>query len=161
MTGNGDSGTGMSRSTVGWLWVAGQAVLLGLLILLPGGDGWGRPRWLLAVAGVLFFGGLALVAVAALRLGAGLTPTPVPTQAGQLTTSGLYRFVRHPIYTGVLLTAAGMVMRSGSWLQLGVGVALLVFFDRKAAWEEQQLRDRYPGYADYAAKTPKFFPLRF
>ena len=60
----------MSKATIGWLWVAGQGVLLVALVLWPGGDAWGRPAWLLTVAGVLFFGGLALVAISALGLGA-------------------------------------------------------------------------------------------
>ena len=148
----------MSRTTVGWLWVAGQAVLLGALVLVPGGDAWSKPTWLTALAGVLFFGGLALVAVAALGLGAALTPTPVPTRAGELQTTGLYRFVRHPIYTGVLVTVAGITLRSGSWVQVAIAAVTVGFFDRKAAWEERQLRDRYPDYGAYAARTPKFVP---
>ena len=148
----------MTRSTIGWIWVAGQAVLLGALILIPGRDDWPTPSWLLIVASILFFGGLILVAVAALRLGSALTPTPVPTAHGELATGGFYRFVRHPIYTGVLTLVAGMTLRSSSWLHLVIALVTLVFFDRKAAWEETQLSERYPGYDDYAATTPKFFP---
>lgn len=148
----------MNRDAVGWAWVAGQAVLLGALIFLPGGDAWSRPDVLRLVANVLFFGGLALIAVAALRLGGALTPTPVPTATGELTTSGLYRFVRHPIYSGVLLVVAGITLRSGNWLHVAIAALTIVFFDRKAAWEEQQLAQHYPGYADYAARTPKFVP---
>ena len=89
----------MNKTVVGWLWVAGQGVLLAALVFWPGGDAWGTPAAVLAVAGVLFFGGLGLVVISALGLGRALTPTPVPTQSGQLTTTGLYGFVRHPIYT--------------------------------------------------------------
>lgn len=138
--------------------MAGQAILLGALILLPGRDDWPTPTWLQTVASILFFGGLILVALAALRLGSALTPTPVPTAHGELATGGFYRFVRHPIYTGVLTLVAGMTLRSGSWIHLAVAIATLVFFDQKAAWEETQLRGRYDGYDAYAAATPKFFP---
>lgn len=148
----------MSRTTVGWLWVAGQAVLLGVLILLPGSDAWPRPTIITSVASLLFFGGLALIAVAALRLGRALTPTPVPTPAGDLITRGLYRFMRHPIYTGVLLTVTGITLRSGSWPHAVVAIVTFVFFDRKAAWEEARLAERFPGYDAYAAITPKFLP---
>jgi protein-S-isoprenylcysteine O-methyltransferase Ste14 len=34
----------------------------------------------------------------------------------------------------------------------------VVFFDRKARWEEAQLRERYPDYAEYASRTPRFVP---
>lgn len=148
----------MNRSTIGWLWVAGQAVLLAVLILLPGSDAWPKPIVLTAVAGFLFFGGLALIAVAALRLGRALTPTPVPTPSGDLTTKGLYRYMRHPIYTGVLLTVTGITLRSGSWPHAVVAIVTFVFFDRKAAWEEARLAERYLGYNAYAATTPKFIP---
>ena len=149
----------MSNSTTGWLWVAGQGVLLGTLVFWPDGDAWAKPPVLLALAGVLFFGGLGLVAISALGLGAGLTPTPVPTQAGKLITSGLYRFVRHPIYTGVLAVVAGITLRSASWVHVALAVLTVLFFDRKAAWEEQRLREAYPDYEAYASHTPKFIPF--
>ena len=146
----------MNRTVIGWAWVAGQALLLGALILLPTSDAWPTPAWLRFFAAVLFFGGLALIAVAALRLGSALTPTPVPTRSGVLKTSGLYRYMRHPIYTGVLTVVTGMTLRSGSFLHVVIALVTIVFFDRKAAWEEQRLIDRYPDYPEYAARTPKF-----
>lgn len=148
----------MNRSVVGWLWVAAQAVLLLAIVALPGRSDWPTPAAVELVAQILFFGGLVLVIVAALGLGRALTPTPVPVSYGSLTTGGLYRFVRHPIYTGVLAVVAGMTLRSGSVVHLAVAAAALVFFDRKAAWEEQQLARTYPDYDRYAASTPKFIP---
>lgn len=149
----------MSRTTIGWAWVGGQAVLLGALIILPGRNDWAVPTGLGVVAAILFFSGLGLIAVSALGLGTALTPTPVPTKRGALTTSGLYHFMRHPIYTGVLITVTAITLRSGSWIHLAIAIATFVFFDRKAAWEEGQLRDRYPEYSAYAARTSKFLPL--
>ncbi len=146
---------------MGWLWVLGQVVVLGLVILVPGRDDWSNPGWVSVIAAVLFFGGLALVAVAALGLGNALTPTPVPTEAGTLVTSGFYGLVRHPIYTGVLAIVAGMTLRSTSWVHVGMAVVAYVFFDRKAAWEEQMLSERYPDYPAYAAQTPRFIPRPF
>lgn len=148
----------MSRSTIGWLWVAGQAVLLGALIVLPGRQDWSTPGAVEGIANVMFFAGLALAGLAALGLGRALTPTPVPTTAGSLRTDGLYRFARHPIYSGVLLVVAGITLRSGSWPHLAVAVATVAFFDRKAAWEEVQLAQRYPDYDTYRARTGKFGP---
>jgi protein-S-isoprenylcysteine O-methyltransferase Ste14 len=106
------------------------------------------------------FVGLVVIVVASLGLGTGLTPTPVPSLRGHLETGGLYRFVRHPIYTGVLAIVAGLTVRSGSYVTLAVAVATVFFFNRKAAWEEARLRERYDGYAEYAARTPRFVPGR-
>lgn len=138
--------------------MAGQAVLLVALVLLPGRSDWATPTWLDAVAGVLVVAGLGIVAVAALRLGTALTPTPVPTNSATLSTDGLYRFVRHPIYTGVLAVVVGVTVRSGSWIHLAIGAVTYLFFDRKAAWEERLLTERYGNYPAYAARTPKFVP---
>lgn len=140
------------------MFVAGQIVLLVLLVVLPGRADWPTPSWLRTIAQVVFVAGVVVLIVAALGLGRALTPTPVPTERGELQTSGLYRYVRHPIYSGVLLIVAGITLRSGSWFTLAVAVVTLVFFDRKARWEEARLAERYPGYADYAARTPRFVP---
>lgn len=148
----------MNRSLTGWLFVGAQAVLLIALLLLPRRADWPTPGWLTAGGYAAIVAGLGLVGAAALRLGPALTPTPVPRETGQLATSGLYRFVRHPIYTGVLLVVVGLTIRSGSWLTLVVAVATFGFFNAKAAWEEVQLTEHYPGYATYAATTPRFTP---
>ncbi len=150
----------VDRRTVGWAFVAGQVVLLVALVLLPGRDDWPTPSWVWMVGQVLVLAGFVLMIVASLRLGRGLTATPVPAARGQLVTGGLYRYVRHPIYTGVLLIVVGLTLRSGSFVTLAVAAVTVVFFDRKARWEEAQLRERYPEYADYAARTRRFVPGR-
>ncbi len=147
------------RAAIGWAFVALQAVLLIALVVLPGGGAWSTPGWLRSVGFACILAGLGLIAISSLRLGSALTPTPVPTAAGSLQTGGLYRFVRHPIYTGVLTIVVGLVVRSGSWAHVAVGVITVVFFDRKARWEEARLAERYPDYADYAARTPRFVPF--
>ncbi len=148
----------MNRHVTGWLFVAMQGVLLVALILLPGRDDWPTPGWLTSFGYALILGGLAIIVIASLRLGSSLTPTPVPTSRGQLTTSGFYRYVRHPIYTGVLAIVTGMTIRSGSLIGLAIGVAAFVFFNSKAEWEEARLAERYPGYEAYASTTPRFVP---
>jgi protein-S-isoprenylcysteine O-methyltransferase Ste14 len=148
----------MSDRTTGWIFVAAQGVLLVALVLVPHRDDWPTPTWLQVIAIVLGVGGLAIGIGAGLRLGSALTPTPMPSAAGRLTTDGLYRYVRHPIYSGVLLVVVGLVLRSGSTVGLGVGVALVIFFSVKARWEENRLADRYPDYERYAARTPRFVP---
>ncbi len=140
------------------MFVAGQVVLLVLLVALPGSDDWPTPSWLRTTAQVVFVAGVVVLIVAALGLGRALTPTPVPIERGELQTAGVYRYVRHPIYSGVLLIVAGITLRSGSWFTLAVAVVTFVFFDRKARWEEARLAERYPQYAGYAARTPRFVP---
>ena len=147
-----------NNAVIGWVFVAAQAVLLGALILLPSRADWPTPPWFRTTGWIVMMSGFVVMAAAALRLGTALTPTPVPSGRGALTTTGLYRFVRHPIYTGVLLIVVGLTMRSGSWISLVVGVVTVVFFDRKANWEEARLAETFDGYAEYASRTPRFVP---
>ena len=149
----------MSERTIGWLLVGVQAVLLVTLVLLPGGDDVSVPSWLTTVADVMFAVGALVAVVAGLSLGRALTATPVPTAAGELRTGGFYRHVRHPIYTGVILIVAAIALRSGSFAVIVVAAVTILFFRLKAGWEEQRLADRYPGYGEYAARTPRFVPF--
>ena len=151
----------MSDRFIGWTFVAIQVALLGALIFLPGSDDWPTPQWLRTMGTIVNVLGFALLIVGGLGLGSSLTPTPVPREAGQLTTGGLYRFVRHPIYTGVLMIVVALVVSSGSWVHLVIGVVTVVFFSVKARWEEQRLRLEYPDYDVYASSTGRFVPIPF
>ncbi len=148
----------MNKNLAGWAFVAAQAVLIIALVLVPSRDDWATPGWVNAVGSIFFFAGFVIMAIAALRLGTALTPTPVPTKRGKLTTAGLYKYVRHPIYTGVLAIVVGLVIPSGSLISLAIGVVTFLFFDRKARWEEARLAERYSEYASYASVTPRFVP---
>ena len=148
----------MSERTTGWLFVAVQAVLLVALVLMPGDDHWATDGGVGTTGDVLVVAGFVLLGVAALALGRSLTPTPVPVEDGELRTSGPYRLVRLPIYTGVLVIVVGLTVRSGSWPTVAVAAITVAFFHAKAAWEERRLAERYPGYPDYAATTPRFVP---
>lgn len=142
----------------GWLFVGAQAVLLVTLVALPSAGHWPVGAVLRGVALVIIVAGVAVAGAAALGLGRALTPTPVPNGQGELRTTGLYGLARHPIYAGVLLAVVGIVARSGNLITLAVGVATLLFFNSKAAWEEKQLRQHFPDYSAYEQTTPRFVP---
>lgn len=140
------------------LLVAAQFVLLGLIALLPRGWGWPVPAWVrvLGLLGVL--AGLVMMLLAGTALGRGLTAVPIPNEHAQLRTGGLYRVVRHPIYTGLLLASGSYVVaRGSSWRALAF-VGLLVLLAAKARWEEVRLARRFAAYPEYAARTPRFVP---
>jgi len=148
----------VSERTIGWAFVAGQAVLLATLVLLPGGGDFETPGWVHVAADVVFWAGVAIAVAAAVSLGRALTATPVPNGSGELRTGGLYRFARHPIYTGVILIVAAIALRSGSWWKVAVAATTIAFFVAKTRWEERRLDERFPAYDAYAATTGRFFP---
>jgi protein-S-isoprenylcysteine O-methyltransferase Ste14 len=136
-------------------WVALQfallATILGVGLLAPGWpDG---ARWWLKGAGVLLvLAGASLIAMAGRALGSGLTPFPKPAEEGRLVDGGPYAVVRHPVYTGGILFAAGISLALSPWA-LVVTIVLAVVWALKARVEERFLAERYPGYGEYCART--------
>lgn len=84
---------------------------------------------------------------------------PEPRATTRLVTGGPYAWVRHPMYTSLLLGAAGVALGWNTpvhWIALG---ALAVVLDVKARREERLLTHRFADYADYARRTPRFLPF--
>ena len=139
-------------------WVAGQFLLLACLIVLailyPGT---GLMAW--RFVGVLVLIVAAAVAVAGITaLGRNLTPFPKPSDHAKLVQHGIYARIRHPLYISVLLAGFGWALAWLSWPALLAAVALLPFFHAKSCREEGFLRQKFPGYRDYEARTSRFIP---
>jgi protein-S-isoprenylcysteine O-methyltransferase Ste14 len=77
------------------------------------------------------------------------------TSQGQaIVQTGVYRWVRHPIYLGNLLLAGGAPLWLGSSAGALIGIAvLLVMTVGRIAIEERDLRARLPAYEAYARKV--------
>jgi protein-S-isoprenylcysteine O-methyltransferase Ste14 len=141
-----------------WLLVLVQFVLLALIVLLPRADAWTLPVGVAHATQVAAATGIVLMVVAGTALGRGLTAAPLPNSRAELRTGGLYRFVRHPIYSGLMLFAVAVTLTSGSLWTTTACIALVVLINVKARWEERHLAERFTGYAAYAALTPRFVP---
>lgn len=146
------------EQTLAWSLVAIQAVLLAGLVALPGERVWSTPWWLTVLAVVLILVALVLAVAGALRLGAGLTASPLPSPAARLRTSGAYACVRHPIYAALLLGGAGLVLLGGRPARVVVWLGLLALLWAKTVLEERKLSERFTDYRAYAAGTPRLLP---
>ncbi|MEY2900333.1 MAG: hypothetical protein RL247_499 [Actinomycetota bacterium] len=146
------------KPSVGWALVGAQFGLLAALVVIPPGDLWERGALSFSVAGVLVGVGVALVLFAGLRLGPSLTPLPIPKEDGELATGGLYRYVRHPIYSGVLLAALGLVVFGASLTHFLGWFLLFVVLSIKASGEEKMLAKKYSTYNEYSQATGRFVP---
>ncbi len=118
----------MNRSKQAWWrgqrgeWFVIAQFALFLLIVLGPRTVAGLPPWPAVIShfassvgmGFLALGGLVSL-IAALHLGSNLTPLPHPKEGATLVVTGMYRFVRHPIYLGVILMAAGFAL-AGAFL---------------------------------------------
>jgi len=90
--------------------VAGQFVLIGILVLLPGRHDLPVAAALKVACSIGTVVGLAVIVIGATGLGRGLTATPLPNGHAQRRTGGLYRYARHPIYSGLLLAMASITV---------------------------------------------------
>ncbi len=138
----------------GQVWVLGQFVWGGLLLLAGpfNSRGWFWPALLLTILG----GGVSVAAV--LNLGNNLSVFPKPKDDAEFVDRGLYRWVRHPIYSGLLLAGVGWCAFWLSWPAGVLEVIFVLWMDRKAASEERWLNQRYSNYDAYQKRVKKFFP---
>jgi protein-S-isoprenylcysteine O-methyltransferase Ste14 len=118
------------------------------------------PLWLQVVGALTLIGSFALMYLT-FRENEYLTPTVrIQEERGHAVVStGPYRFVRHPMYTGFHLFFVGMPLLLGSALGLALAPVLIGLVVRRAVLEEQMLREELPGYDAYMAKVNyRFIP---
>ena len=80
-------------------------------------------------------------------------------QGHELVTSGPYAYVRHPIYTGLMLAAMGSVLAVGL-VWLAAFVLSFVYFLISARTEERMMRAQFPdAYPGYQRRTKMLIPF--
>jgi protein-S-isoprenylcysteine O-methyltransferase Ste14 len=144
---------------IAWGLVAVQAVLIIAILFVPVGDAWPLPRVVGVVSTALTWAGIGLLIWAIAIFGRGVTPSPLPSQKARLRTRGPYRWIRHPMYTGVIMVMTGAMLDRRSWLAAALWIALVGFLVVKAHWEEQRLVETYPGYESYRETVAAFVPI--
>jgi protein-S-isoprenylcysteine O-methyltransferase Ste14 len=131
---------------VPWDWLS--------LRLLPPGP----LKYVLGV--VLLALGLAFTVWARVYLGRNWSGTVTLKEGHELIRSGPYTYVRHPIYTGLLVALLGSAVACGE-LRAMIGLAVVAgAFMRKLRIEERFMREIFPGqYERYCAEVPALVPF--
>lgn len=81
------------------------------------------------------------------------------TDQPSLIDSGVYSWVRHPMYLGILLFCLGFFFISPSLLSFGVWLAFFILYDKMATYEEKDLiRILGEKYIAYQKRVPKWVP---
>jgi protein-S-isoprenylcysteine O-methyltransferase Ste14 len=116
--------------------------------------------WPFWVGAALTLSGLLFTVWARVHLGRNWSGTITVKQDHDLITSGPYRFVRHPIYSGLLLAFVGSALARGEWRGvLAVALASWSFW-RKLRIEEQWMREKFgAAYEQYSKRVAALVPF--
>jgi protein-S-isoprenylcysteine O-methyltransferase Ste14 len=109
-------------------------------------------------AAILIGGGIAVTILAIIHLNFNISIFPTPKKEGVLIQGGIYKYIRHPIYTGVLMLAFGWSFLYASGYQFLLTLILTGLFYLKSRYEEEKLLARFPDYAQYKNQTGMFLP---
>jgi protein-S-isoprenylcysteine O-methyltransferase Ste14 len=148
-------------------WGMRVLILLGIVVLLRITSirhffaGIERAIWNPALAGIgvaLVVLGIGLAIWARLYLGRNWGMPMSLKQDPELVTSGPYAYVRHPIYTGIILAMLGSALVSAWWIP--AFVLFCVYFVWSAKTEEKIMRGQFPEqYPEYMKRTKMLVPF--
>jgi protein-S-isoprenylcysteine O-methyltransferase Ste14 len=84
---------------------------------------------------------------------------PEPKTKGRFIRKGIYAYIRHPMYAGVLMVVATLIIQYWSWYRL-ISAGLLAFvFVLKIVKEEKFLSQKFPEYLEYQKNTNRLIPF--
>jgi len=118
-----------------------------------------EPPGLALVALILVVAGMIIAYWARLHLGRNWSGEVMVKVGHTLITSGPYRWVRHPIYSGMTLALVGTALATGAPYGF-IGLALILFgFLVRVRQEEALMRETFHGeYDDYSRHTARLIP---
>ena len=113
-------------------------------------------RWLGVVIGLLCTLGIYWLFSS---IGSGISPTSATRKEHQLSTSGPYRWVRHPLYTIGSSFYISFGMMADNWFIMMMGVMAFIMMAIRTPKEEANLIERFGDeYSEYMKRTGRYFP---
>lgn len=135
--------------------LVGVQMLLIMLIVITGNWYPASIVWIIAFCiGWL----IAIAAALAFRLST-ITVFPEPKEKATLISHGIYGYIRHPLYTAVLLVTGALVGDEFIWWRLILWGVLLIVLLTKIKYEEKLLEATFEEYSSYKKKTKKLIPF--
>ncbi len=166
-----ESGESINRRAEGWSLLLGIRLVALLLFVVIARWAWSPDLLAAAAVPVPEFGqwlGVALVVSAAAwlmwmyrSLGTNITDTVVTRREAHFVRSGPYRFVRNPMYIGLLALFTGLGIAIGNWLPPLLGSVVFTLLAIRTRIEERYLLARFPHeYGQYMREVGRFWPKR-
>ncbi|MEL6944145.1 MAG: isoprenylcysteine carboxylmethyltransferase family protein [Bacteroidota bacterium] len=148
----------MQKTAKDYWFVGAQLVLFLLFAIAPSVIQLALPKIITLTGLILLLLGVLIILRSIFQLSDALTPYPSPKQGASIKTEGLYRFSRHPIYSGILILFLGWGLYTQSLSRLVLTIALYILFYFKSSYEEERLIEAYgEKYRTYRKKTARFF----
>jgi len=118
---------------------------------------------LMLIGIIIIIIGIILRFLAVRQLGRFFTVNVTIRKDHKLIQNGFYKYIRHPSYTGSLLSFLGFGISLNNWLSLGlVFIPTLFFFILRMNVEEKVLAEQFgKQYSDYLKRTKRLIPLLY
>ena len=113
-------------------------------------------RWFGVVLGIFCIFGIYWLFTS---IGSGITPVSATRKEHKLATSGIYRWIRHPLYTvgSSFIVSFGLI--ADNWFIIALGMLAFTIMAIRTPKEEENLIEKFGDeYRDYMQRTGKFFP---
>lgn len=140
----------------GRLLVAVQFGCLLALAVLPSASTASSWRTITAIA--LIIAAACVLVVAAVHLRRALTVFPEPRSGAPFVTHGIYRFVRHPMYTAVLMCALGLTLLRWNMWAMALLAILALDLQIKYRYEDRLLAAKWPSATAYQQRVGALIP---
>ncbi|HEY2801822.1 MAG TPA: isoprenylcysteine carboxylmethyltransferase family protein [Chthoniobacterales bacterium] len=112
----------------------------------------------ISVGKLLCLIGVLVLVLGLISLRGTIQIAPEPRAGKQLVQKGIYRYFRHPIYTGIICCVIGLwLKRPAAWVAIA-GIVVIAFLVMKVRVEEEFLARTYPDYAEYKRRSWGLFP---
>jgi protein-S-isoprenylcysteine O-methyltransferase Ste14 len=116
--------------------------------------------WPVRFGAALTFAGIAFAIWARVWIAGNWSSDVTLKRDHELIVDGAYRWVRHPIYTGILVALAGTALAVGEWRGVLAVVLACAAYCRKLTIEEAVMRRQFgEAYARYAERVPALVPF--
>ncbi len=116
------------------------------------------PDWLRLLAIGFLAIGLLIIFFGVLHLNENLTVFPSPKKGASLICNGIYAYIRHPIYAGIIVAMTFYAIYAVSPIKFVITGIMIVVLYLKSNYEERKLIESFSTYEEYKAITGRFFP---
>ena len=93
--------------------------------------------------------GFILIIIAFKDLGKSISPMPKPKDNSKLITTGIYNFIKHPMYYSLIIISLGYFIKSLTFYNLFLTTLLVLILFTKINIEEKYLKRKYKNYSLY------------